>query len=98
MTCFTSRLESAVVVAIFSTNCDFDIWVAIVSPLIRTEAIIDCPASAWSILHRFVVAPPWPDSPRLRVHRAPGFPCALLIPEGSLHKQLGRDPRREMVV
>jgi len=30
-----------VVVAIFSINCDFDIWVAIVSPLIRGVAIID---------------------------------------------------------
>jgi hypothetical protein len=47
-------LESAVVVAIFSTNCDFDIWVALVSPLIRTAAIIDCPERAQSILHRFV--------------------------------------------
>jgi hypothetical protein len=48
MTFFTSRLESSVVVAIFSTNCDLDIWVAIVSPLIRTESILDCPASVWS--------------------------------------------------
>jgi hypothetical protein len=46
MTFLTSRLESVVLVAIFSTNCDFDIWVAIVSPLIRTAAIIDCPARA----------------------------------------------------
>src|SRR5207302_4852096 len=48
MTFFTSRLESSVAVAIFSTNCDLDIWVAIVSPLIRTDAILDRPASVWS--------------------------------------------------
>src|SRR5439155_10917992 len=35
MTLLTSRLESSVVVAIFSISCDLDIWVGIVSPLIR---------------------------------------------------------------
>src|SRR6202030_3070597 len=54
MTFLTSRLESSVVVAIFSTSCDFDIWVAIVSPLIRGEAILDQQAGTESFLHRFV--------------------------------------------
>src|SRR5882724_12432719 len=43
MTVFTSRLESSVVVAIFSINCDLDIWVGIVSPLIRTQGTLDHP-------------------------------------------------------
>jgi hypothetical protein len=30
-----------VLVAIFSINCDLDIWVAIVSPLIRGVGILD---------------------------------------------------------
>jgi hypothetical protein len=33
-------LESSVTVAIFSINCDLDIWVAIVSPLIRGDGIL----------------------------------------------------------
>jgi hypothetical protein len=34
----TSRLESSVVVAIFSISCDFDNWVAMIAPLILEEA------------------------------------------------------------
>jgi hypothetical protein len=41
MTFLTSRLDSSVAVAIFSINCDLDIWVGIVSPLIRADEIID---------------------------------------------------------
>jgi hypothetical protein len=36
-------LESSVLVAIFSINCDLDIWVDIVSPLIRIRSTLDYP-------------------------------------------------------
>jgi hypothetical protein len=38
-----------VVVAIFSINCDLDIWVDIVSPLIRTAAILSLPARVFQL-------------------------------------------------
>jgi len=42
------------VVAIFSINCDFDIWVAIVSPLIRAGQTIKESAAVQGVSHRYV--------------------------------------------
>src|SRR5207253_1633193 len=54
ITVLTSRLESSVVVAIFSINCDFDIWVAIVSPLIRAAQTLKESAAIQAVSHRYV--------------------------------------------
>src|SRR3954471_11758316 len=94
MTFLTSRLESSVVVASFSINCDLDIWVAIVSPLIRTEAIIVQSDGAYCNLHRFVgfLAPCGPTKNRLWRQRRSDSPASISLIGGPAPAQSGLMP------